>query len=1491
MEDESDEMLEEAVDVIKITDRDLPLSFMEDRHTEPIKGIESITQTWRMKERMKTVSVALVLCLNVGVDPPDIVKTQPCARLECWIDPTSLSPQKALENIGGALQKQYERWQPRARYKQSLDPTSVEVQKLCSSLRRNAKEERVLFHYNGHGVPKPTANGEIWVFNNNYTQYIPLSIYDLQTWMDAPSIYVYDCSNAGIIVESFKQFASQHESEQGQRRNSVGSGGSGGGGNGPSGHTYRNCIQLAACGSSQVLPMNPDLPADLFTACLTTPIRVALTWFVQQSTRKLVPRVTMDLVDKVPGQITDRRTMLGELNWIFTAITDTIAWNTLPRDLFQKLFRQDLLVASLFRNFLLAERILRSCDCTPVSSPALPPTYQHPMWQAWDLALDLSLGQLPRVLHYGEPFKHLPFFEEQLTAFQVWLELGSERRNPPEQLPIVLQVLLSQVHRMRALDLLGRFLDLGPWAVNLALSVGIFPYVLKLLQSSARELRPLLVFIWAKILAVDNTCQADLVRDHGHKYFLLVLQDTTISSEHRTQAAFVLACIVNEFRDGQEAAVQGSLISICLEQLGDPCPRLRQWVAICLGRLWDRYEKARWTGVRDSAHEKLYTLLEDECPEVRAAAVYALGTYINSVSERSEHANNIDHYVVMTLVRPYTAADMNPLVRHELVAALQWLVLAFEPAFLAQAAATAGNGGIRNPSIYVANNSRSERPFSDLKRVASIPSLGTPPASATRSYGSLPSGNYNTVYARTWTCLCQLERDPHPDVQFAASTVIGYIRGQLQMRIEDGGTTFTYSYSLPPSPNNRGSYLMGESPPTPGGATGSASAHDLHKLVTGKGTLGRTKKLLPNTINEEDPDSAHTTGSTGGLASGGGGSGSLHQRKPPLVSTQYLAWSCRAFTRPSSISVNVSDTNTAPDAGSNLDSPNSDGAGVSVMNTSALSTSSSSSVTGGFGSQGGFNNYGRRRNNVANTDLESGVYYEREWRYMRNIVIRTESVEQQRRATKSKLESQVFNIRCQLPPNIIQFHPYDQQMAVAGRDGFSVWDWGTGAKLLGCQCGASTVPVSSGAGSAVTPGSMGSGFSGLSASGGGGSSTSSSGTNGGRSSSPSRNSRVTALEWVNGFDVSMILAGLDDGSCKLYKSNSGAKEMSLVTAWQAYNNMASTASSVSASSGKITNNVNTNVGLLLTWEQYTQTVVTAGAAQSLRFWDAAREMRTLELPTGAPPDCAVTCLDSVYASVAHDRLEQLATPQHQQHKGIEHPREDGGLVMRPMGGHSIHTTNDDDDNDNVDGSHTSPTQPSSHHTWSGREFAGLVVAGMEDGAVRVFDRRCAPAEARIRKWTEHNARVLAVQLKGHRVVSGSTNGDVKIFDIRKNGVLSSTQALSLQNMTALAIHRNADIYACGSANQTISIHTLAGHQLNMIRFYEGFMNYRISPVSCLAFHPHKVALGAGTAECSVSVYTLDHHHHHHHQSQQSGGGGGGIASVVGGAVQQHLHRR
>jgi len=135
---------------------------------------------WRMRERMKTSSLVLVLALNIGVDPPDVIKPSPCARLECWVDPQV--GQKAIEAVAKALQAQYEQWQPRARVRACLDPTAEEVRKWCVSLRRASpgRDERLLLHFNGHGVPRPTVNGEVWLFNRSFTQYNPVSVYDLQ---------------------------------------------------------------------------------------------------------------------------------------------------------------------------------------------------------------------------------------------------------------------------------------------------------------------------------------------------------------------------------------------------------------------------------------------------------------------------------------------------------------------------------------------------------------------------------------------------------------------------------------------------------------------------------------------------------------------------------------------------------------------------------------------------------------------------------------------------------------------------------------------------------------------------------------------------------------------------------------------------------------------------------------------------------------------------------------------------------------------------------------------------------------------------------------------------------------------------------------------------------------------------------------------------------------------------------------------------------------
>ncbi|XP_067126176.1 regulatory-associated protein of mTOR [Centruroides vittatus] len=1273
-------------DISDLPDWQLPVAFSHKRHTEKIIGGHPVTQTWRMKERMRTVSVALVLCLNVGVDPPDIIKTQPCARLECWIDPLGIAPQKALEAIGNNLQKQYERWQPRARYKQSLDPTVDEVKKLCTSLRKNAKDERVLFHYNGHGVPKPTANGEIWVFNRTYTQYIPLSIYDLQQWMGEPSIYVYDCSCAGLIVESFNQFAIQHEREY-----ELAVANSKGQYQGPPLPSYKNCVQLAACGPQQILPMNPDLPADLFTSCLTTPIKVALQWFVLQNTCKLVPGITLELLEKIPGQLNDRRTMLGELNWLFTAITDTIAWNVLPKDIFQKLFRQDLLVASLFRNFLLAERVMRSYNCNPISFPQLPSTCHHPMWNAWDLAVDLCLSQLPKILEDGISFHHSSFFAEQLTAFQVWLTFCTENHGTPEQLPIVLQVLLSQVHRLRALELLGRFLDLGPWAVNLALSVGIFPYVLKLLQSSARELRPLLAFVWAKVIAVDNTCQADLVRDGGHKYFLNILADPYIPAEHRTMAAFVMSCIVHNYPSGQEAAMQGNLIAICLEQINDPNPLLRQWLAICLGRTWSNFDAARWCGVRDSAHEKLYALLSDPVPEVRTAAVYALGTFINSSTERSDHANSIDHSVGITLINS-VLNDGSPIVRKELVVALQWLVLVFENQFVAVAYQFLEEEKVRdtiqtnNPVLQpnteilqstnlrkVASRDRLKVPPSPLPGNPALSldllshvdgRLATPTSDRIRRVNSSTSlsslsvntnigSSYTSVYTNIWRALLMLNNDPHPEVANMANRAVSSIKSKVQMLhgsdvIKNGKSITSLSYSEPSSPSGKPGFIS-DSPPHTDSPCPTSVSRQVFQQYQYSAQFTRTRKMFdrgPSVVIEDIEEQ--------------------NRPKRPLVSTDFVNWCCRYFSQP---------VIKFPDDG----------------------------------------------------DSDSASQQERDWKFLRNATIRKNVQEERKRLAKGKLDEQVFINKNPSIPSVILFHPYESHLVVTDKDSYSVWDWEQGAMLSYNSNG--NYP----------------------------------------------NTRITSVDFINAHDTALLMLGSDDGAVRIWRNYiNDSKQTELVSAFQILSDM------LPSTRGS---------GLILQWEQESCKLLSSGDVRIIRLWDAEKEMKIQDIPTGA--DSCVTKLS------------------------------------------------------------TDKSLPS------------IIVAGCGDGTIRIYDCRLPPNDCRVTTLREHSGWVVNVHLYQHsdsvgKIVSGSVAGDIKFWDLRLTSSLKTVQ--SSQGMTAMSVHSAIDLISCGSVNQFISVYSMVGETVNVIKYHDGFMGQRIGPISCLAFHPYKVNLAAGSTDSFISVYSIDKKH-------------------------------
>ncbi|KAJ2332378.1 Target of rapamycin complex 1 subunit kog1, partial [Coemansia sp. RSA 2681] len=605
-------------------------------------------------------------------------------------------------------------------------------------------------------------------------------------------------------------------------------------------------IHFAATRSDELLPTNPELPADLFTACLTTPIKVALRFWVIRNPRS--SKVKLEMCEQVPGSVMERRTPIGELNWIFTSITDTIAWSILPREMFRKLFRQDVAVATLYRNFMLADRVMRFYGVHPQVTPSIPATHKHPLWDSLDLEIDMCLQQLPRLLREAErkqqrderldrsqkermaralgrqpypaavatanaagaaanggvgapvPPAPLPefssplgtnleivgnfvtmscrhgsriglggtieseddesdsgsdsdgggggggggrmspgngewqqatgyisssYFSNQLYAFEVWLQhaatvvsqfvsdrgpdqtprsLSTERPanlDPPDELPAVLQVLLSQQYRLRALILLYRFMNLGPWAVDLALAVGIYPYMTKLLASTTTEIREILILVWARLSAVDMALHPDLMKREGLDYFVGYLVNNiqmqgeaagaaAVSEKVRlcdtvcAASAFTLAMLCRDNFDAQLLCFDERVLDYFLVYLQradngtEERACLCTWIILCLAELWKTHPNAKWMAVMyklcviaskkeeqqqqngncgaPSFEELLASSAEDHgvdacnaqdlliqmtfhrAPVVRASAVYAMGTLAHELTQLGDDA-------------------------------------------------------------------------------------------------------------------------------------------------------------------------------------------------------------------------------------------------------------------------------------------------------------------------------------------------------------------------------------------------------------------------------------------------------------------------------------------------------------------------------------------------------------------------------------------------------------------------------------------------------------------------------------------------------------------------------------------------------------------------------------------------------------------------------------------------------------------------------------
>ena len=449
---------------------------------------------------IKTSNLILCCCLNIGIDPPGYKKPKNTSTIYSWINVKEHRKREIGYDITLQLASQYQRYAiPSITIDPLWDPSTEKVKRTCLVSREKHGKERILFHYNGHGVPFPTINHECWFFDEEITTYVPMNIAEIFNRLGEKAIYVFDCPHSERL---FKWFLKKNDVLQKQFK--------------------RNAEFIVFSGYNELESpqTNPNYPVDLFTACMTTPLSMALLDYYY-STEKII-ELPLSFLKTLPIDQKTKVPVFSELYAIFTSIVEAIAWDVLPNDLFMKLFRQDVCVASLFKHFILANRIMKKFHYKPQSFPQLPDTSNHSLWKDWDAALEMSI---PKLMAFNKQINHLPspFYNNLTVSFKSYISIHPKTSQIPCPLPMIFRLALRKDYTCEVFSLVAEYIDLGFFACDKVVNIGFIPLLVQSLEKETLQTYGL--FCLTKIFSYDSTSISSYLRNSINTLMRIIQQN------------------------------------------------------------------------------------------------------------------------------------------------------------------------------------------------------------------------------------------------------------------------------------------------------------------------------------------------------------------------------------------------------------------------------------------------------------------------------------------------------------------------------------------------------------------------------------------------------------------------------------------------------------------------------------------------------------------------------------------------------------------------------------------------------------------------------------------------------------------------------------------------------------------------------------------------------------------------------------------------------
>lgn len=317
-------------------------------------------QTQKVQQTVtKTKCAVCFLCLFDGLRTPSIRRLIRKPRTVCKKPLLTFDPSFYAPSSTEALQELYQT-ALNCPCSISVDPpvnTALELlkQKSNPDPTRNAhtghhenasQNQRILIHYFGQGCLEPGSDGCIYFFSDDLTRYKPIKILNMIHTCNCPLCFIFDCPCASIIMPQLA--------------------------------TQKDIFAFFACESDECLQLSTDAPMDLFSSCLLSTYDTAIWWHMQRhSTVYDTPRLPND----------ENKEFLSSF---LNSLLDAIAYESQKLSLYQA-YTADPAIATLFRGFVLAQRVMLSFNIHCTAFPQLENMDYHPFWDVWDIAIDCCI--------------------------------------------------------------------------------------------------------------------------------------------------------------------------------------------------------------------------------------------------------------------------------------------------------------------------------------------------------------------------------------------------------------------------------------------------------------------------------------------------------------------------------------------------------------------------------------------------------------------------------------------------------------------------------------------------------------------------------------------------------------------------------------------------------------------------------------------------------------------------------------------------------------------------------------------------------------------------------------------------------------------------------------------------------------------------------------------------------------------------------------------